>query len=186
MENQICENVFHWLFPADPSIADAQALGAAIVAWYPANLSSVQASSVLFNRIKFTNLTSATAFSFEYTTGLPLAGSLPGAIMPNNVALVVKWTTANRGRSFRGRTYHLGLDETNVGGSSVVAGYATSLTTAYTNYRTLVVVPQPTLVVASFFSNNAPRATATLTPIIGESVETVIDSQRRRLPGRGS
>lgn len=183
---QICENVFHWRYSTDPSQSDATSLAAAIVAWWNASGKTVSTPQVSLQRVKLTNMTTQTGFSFEYTTGLPVGGTVGQPSLPNNCALVIKWTTGNRGRSFRGRTYHMGLDEYNTSNNAVTAAYAGLVATAYANYLALVATPQPTLVVASRFSNNLPRTTALLTPVTGLSVETIVDSQRRRLPGRGS
>jgi len=106
--------------------------------------------------------------------------------VPNNVAVVVKWITANRGRSYRGRTYHLGIPQGSVTGSVLTTGYRTSLVQAYSNFVLLGTTPTWTLSVASRYSNGQPRTNGVITPINALSINPTVDSQRRRLPERGA
>lgn len=121
----------------------------------------------------------------EDATGLPLAGTGGSVQLPNNVTLCIKWTTENRGRSFRGRTYHVGLTESQVTDNEVVAVAMGQFTTAYGALLTDLATAGWPLVIASRYANNQPRITGVATLVTGFSIDPFIDSQRRRLPGRG-
>jgi hypothetical protein len=133
------------------------------------------------------DLTTESGLAIERTTGLPLIGTNASPQLPNNVTVAVKWSTGFAGRSFRGRTYHIGMPENSTVSNQVSAGPLADLNTAY---AALIGVPPATdasmtLVVVSKFHANAPRLAGVTTPILARSINPTIDSQRRRLPERG-
>lgn len=125
----------------------------------------------------------ATAFS-----GVP--GGATGDPLPGNVALVVRASTGRGGRGSSGRIYQGGLTETQVSGNVVSASVAEAIGNAWNSLivRLSETGPVPMVpVVYSRFQNNLPRTTALLRPIVSYGVpDNVVDSQRRRLPGRGT
>jgi hypothetical protein len=107
--------------------------------------------------------------------------------LPNNVTLAVKWLTAIRGRSFRGRTYHIGLTESEVTKNRVNAAFLAALVTQYTGLKNVITDdPIRQMCVLSRFHLGAPREEAICTPINALAIDGTVDSQRRRLPGRGN
>lgn len=184
-DGQFVENVFHAQHAPGYDESDIANLLDVFNGWHDANLDLVQSSAVSLINLIGTDLDSQTGPRVEDSAGLPRAGTAASPSMPNNVSLVVKWTTGNRGKSFRGRTYHIGLREDVVTANRVDAGHIASLVTHYGPILTLLTAAGWTMVVASRYTNNAPRATGIATPITGFSIEPVVDSQRRRLPNRG-
>jgi len=187
-QGQVCENVFNWEYPTPPDPADGAALAAALVGWWAAAVRPLVKADVILQRIKVTNLTSATGFVIDFATGLPLAGTYaPASTLPNNVTVALKWGTASRGRSFRGRTYFIGMPNDKVSTNAVIPAYIVSLAAAYNQLIGLDTGAEDGIFsVVSRFSNNAPRTTAVVTPITGLSINSEVDSQRRRLAGRGA
>lgn len=112
-------------------------------------------------------------------------GALADAMMPNSTTVAVKKATGRAGRSYRGRLYHIGLCENQVLANRIAPVVQTSINAAYAAYIGGYGTISCTWVVASTYSNQAPRAIGVVTPILAVSVDPVIDSQRRRLPGRG-
>lgn len=185
-DSQIVENVHWWLYSTPPSISDMTALGQAIRDWWVAQIKPIQATAVTLNKVKCTDMNTQVSPVVEVTSSLPQSGIGGGDTLPNNCAVVVKWLTANRGKSYRGRTYFYGLQEANVTKNTVSSVHTAQILAAYTALKNLVVTPQPVLVVASFATGNQWRTQALTTGIIDLTVEDTIDSQRRRLPGRGA
>lgn len=186
---QTMENVYHVKLAAGP-FSDSNLIDAAAAfkTWWDTRLKSNVRTEVTLVKILATALDSQTAVGIEYTTGLPIAGTnSSGAPLPNNVTVAIKWLTAARGRSLRGRTYHIGLSSTSVTASEITTAERSVLLTAYGNLFTDLVglTPALTLSVVSYYSNNALRNSALITPIIDVGVDITLDSQRRRLPGRG-
>lgn len=185
-DGQYVENVYHCSNAVSYDESDMANLIDVFRTWWDTDIQPLVTSNLSLVNFIATDLDSQTGPRVEDASGLPLAGSLAGASMPNNVTLVVKWTTGNRGRSFRGRTYHLGLEDGQVTQNTIAATPLANLTTAYNNLIVDVTTAGWTLVVASRYADNAPRAEGITTPITLASIEGTVDSQRRRLPGRGA
>lgn len=121
------------------------------------------------------------------------AGTQVGPMMPNAVALAMSWKTARRGRSFRGRTYHMGLTEQQCVGNQVASAEVTALVTAYNNLRQIggstvgeVALTTWQLVILSYYENYVCRGTPLATDVTSVATDGYIDIQRRRQPGRGN
>lgn len=185
-DGQTVENVFHASNAVSYDETDIADLLDVFRLWGINDALPTMSNTVTLVNLIGTDLDSATGPRIEDATGLPVAGSAVSPSMPNNVSVVVKWTTANRGRSYRGRTYWIGLREDVVAANQIVAAQQTAIVNAATALLADVALAGWALVVASRYTDNAPRAQGITTPITGFSVEPTIDSQRRRLPGRGS
>lgn len=152
------------------------------------------ANVVTLRQVLATDISVAGGLSVIGTTGLPTTGGNNTTGYPNNVTLAVKWGTGLAGRSFRGRTYHIGLVITQVDtNDNVVASELNAIVGAYDALRTALdnaTLGVEMVVVSRYSGVDAnhkpiPRVTGITTPISGVSADPVTDSQRRRLPGRG-
>lgn len=138
-------------------------------------------------RMVGTLLTAIDALSVTLSVNPPAAGGVPDEAMPNNVSYVVSFLTSQRGRSFRGRNYVPGLPQTAVTGNDITPGARTALLSFYETLAAAVVADEWLMVVVSRFSLGQARTTGVTSPIIAfTTYDTVVDSQRRRLPGRGN
>src|ERR671936_761524 len=82
--------------------------------WALAELMPLMSATVGLYAVKAISLASATAPAVEDTAGLPPLGANNNPSLPNNVSLAIKFSTAGRGRSSRGRNYILGITEESV------------------------------------------------------------------------
>ncbi len=183
---QVVENVLH--FKPDETYDFAtmwSQLGSGLKTWWDTNQKAGTPSAVSLLRIKVTDLSSVTGSAIDYTTGLPLAGTSAQTLAPNNVTVAVKLGTALRGRSYRGRIYHVGLNNTMISGSQITSSAATTLAAAYALLATITATNHFHVGVLSRRANLAWRDTAVFTPMNSVSIDLNLDSQRRRLPGRG-
>lgn len=172
---------------ASPLTPDAPGLVAAGVSiWWQATVLPLLSASYQFREVYAVDLTTA---SSPTGTAVPLAaapGGASGDPLPGNVALCVSFRTAARGRSFRGRNFVCGLVEPNVSGNTITTAWAEGIANAYEQ----LLIPDEFVnvpwVVLSRYSNNQPRGTGITTPVTNVLVvDYTVDSQRRRLPGRG-
>lgn len=181
------ENVLHFKFATSPSPNQMTQLAVDLKAWWIANLKPLMSTATILDKILVANLDSVNAQAIEYAVSE--AGSITdatGQLLPQNVTVAVKHVTGFRGRSYRGRTYHPGLCENQTNASTLVSTFRTSLIAAYTALIGYTWTDTGwNWVVASKYSNNAPRTVGVTTPITAVTVDVVTDSQRRRLPGRG-
>ena len=136
------------------------------------------------------SLISVTAHNYNEANGekiyLPVSPAVPGGSaspsLPNNCALVVSHKTALTGRSYQGRTYLAGISESQVTRSYIDSAAAGLMVGVFLALDTDLTTANSALVVASFVSNQAPRAVGVATPVDSFGVSLRMDSQRRRLP----
>lgn len=185
-DTQICENVFHYQKEDPWTIAEMTTLAGAVKGIWYNSFAPLVSQTLELESVKVTDLSEQNAPGIEYTTGLPSTGNIVTAALPNNVTVVVTWLTNSRGRSFRGRTYHMGLVEEQVLQNQVKQTPLQSLATAYGQLLSINMGGfTAVLGIASRQHNGAVRTQGVFTPSIGCRVNSVVDSQRRRLPGRG-
>lgn len=185
-DDQVMENVLHYRSLVTPAVEDMVGLAQRIVEEWDAVIQPLTAPAVTLTMVRVTSLVSDYAPVVEYVTGLPLAGTLAGTAAPNNVTVVVKFTTLARGRSFRGRLYQVGLTSNAFTNNTLQGAYRTSLQAAWATLLDLGTDQDWRLVVASRVSGGVPRTEGVTTLVTGVSVNPTLDSQRRRLPERGA
>lgn len=184
---QKVENTLYFDFGAPPTVTDLQNLGADLLAWYIALMGPLQSSGVALREIYITDLTSATGPTHTETPATLITGGASGEQLPNNVSVAVSFRTALRGRSFRGRNYFVGLVDSQVAHNTLTGAMIAALTNAYNQLPASLGTSGAIWVVVSRFTAGAPRVTGVATPVSAVViVDDTVDSQRRRLPGRGA
>ena len=179
-------NVYH-VQPGVPiTLSELEHWGSVFVSWWDGQIAPNVPSTVSLQTISLVDRSTQFGLGIDYSTGLPLPGGASIPALPNNVTIAIRWGTGLKGRSFRGRTFHIGIGETQVSGNILDPGSLAPLLGAYTQLIDTVDTEGGTLVVASRYQGGAPRTTGVLTPIIGVSIDPTIDSMRKRLPGRGT
>ena len=184
-DNQRLENVIHFQLNTTPNTTNLGALAAAVANWWDADMQPIVNTAVTLVAVKATSLNAQNAPGVEYTLGLPIAGTASGTAAPNSVTAAIKLVTLNRGRSFRGRIFHVGMSVANISGNVLTSGYRANLLSAYNTLTLPASFGGAVLVVASRTENGQPRAVGVATPVTSISVNPTLDSQRRRLPERG-
>jgi len=186
LDFQRVENTLYFEFPAPPAPSDLVNLGDDLLAWYIALMGPLQSAFVSLREIYITDLTSATGPTHSKVPATAVGGSITGAVMASNVSIATSFRTAQRGRSFRGRNYFVGVAGAQVSQNTFLPAFVTSLKNVYDQLPASLPLSGATWVVVSRFTNNAPRTTGIATPVTAVVVvDPTVDSQRRRLPGRG-
>lgn len=162
-------------------------LGNAIISWWTDTAAPLYTNSTSLTEVFLTDLTSATSTAVSVIPDTATAGGLGLEPLPNNCAIAISFRTASRGRSARGRNYIGGLPADNVSNNRVVGSYLDDWISAYTVLQIAIGDEGATMVVVSRRHNKANRVNAVMFPITTFLfVDNVVDSQRRRLPGRGT
>jgi hypothetical protein len=181
-------NVYHFLRPTlgwDPdSLGD---LGEAMLTWENTTAKSIRSNQVTCIGVECRDISAQDSFVVSVAAIPPIAGTAQTPVLPANVSFAISLRTPFAGRSFRGRTYWIGLSEGSVTGDFVQNTQAQQILNAV---RQLVEsVPQPLnaqLAVVSRYANGAPRTVGIATPVTSVVlVDQRVDSQRRRLVGIG-
>lgn len=124
----------------------------------------------------------------EATSTLFAGSSGSGGVqpLPNNVSLCYSLRGGLTGRSHRGRFYTLGMDKSQTAGNTAATAYQGAMLTALTALNDALATEGWNWVIMSRRHNNADRETGLTTYVTSISlVDATLDSQRRRLPGRG-
>lgn len=182
VQGQLCENVYHVQMPTQPDATVMNNIIDELKTWeatYPANS---RGNLTALYEIKCKDLTVADGVGVDRQIVPLITGVDTTQQLPNNVTVAIAWRTGRTGRSYRGRTFHLGLCVNQITGNTLTNPTLTGLVSAYTQLLTTFGPAGGQLVVVSLRHNNAWRAAGVATPITGCTVNGTLDSQRRRLP----
>lgn len=185
---QIVENVVYIKGTEEWNSASLEELvDNAITAW-PNQLGDEISEGVQLSKVRATDVSFEDSFQVEKEPTEPTFGSGGADILPNNVTLATKFLSGHAGRSWRGRVYNIGLYGSQVTGqavSSVTAGNISSNWASFFGYLTDFTDNASGHVVVSYCHDGEWREVAQTTPVTSYVTEVFIDSQRRRLTGRG-
>lgn len=186
LHDQLIENTLYFQ-KTGLGAADPVPLANALLVWWNASYAAPLSSELSLREIYLTDLTRQDAATYTQAapTPHPVGGDLDVAV-PTNCALCVSFRSAARGRSARGRNYVPGLGEASVNQSRVSQTKVDAVKAAYQGLFTALGGLPWTWVIVSRFTAGAPRPAGVVYPVTSVTiVDNVIDSQRRRLPGRG-
>lgn len=178
-------NIFHVSNDTPFDLASLALVSELFKDWWVDNMAGSVASDLQLDMVSAIALDTASSPGVENTIDLPVVGASAAPSLPNNVTFTVKWLTGFRGRSYRGRTYHVGLRASHVTNNVLTPTMVTAFTTVYQALLDDLDSTPYQLVVVSRYADNQPRTTGIMTPVSGFAIEANLDSQRRRLVGRG-
>lgn len=187
-KGQLAMNVLHYKSLDAATADDLEAFAEEMVSQWTTFLRPITHEDASLVAVRATSLDSEFAPGIEYTTGLPLAGSVTGTGLPSNVTVAVRFLTALRGRSYRGRAFQIGMGSTQIvdGDNEISTAYQTALRNAWIGLQSIESDPVFAQCIVSRVSGGEPRVTGVATDVTGVAVDIVLDSQRRRLHGRGA
>lgn len=176
-----------WFGLADsPSVVDIAAVNTALADWWDVSMQPITNAACSLTKITTTDQSSSTAPSGVLTLTPALAGTASGSSIATNVACVIGFKTIGRGRSARGRNYVTGQDVNALSGATAFTStYTNALAAAYVAMHDALATLGYQHVVVSFQLDLVPRSAGFKQLVTGYSVDPLIDSQRRRLAGRG-
>lgn len=186
----IIENVYHVTGSVPFTALTLQGLCNTFDTWDNAATGYKTVRNSLSSLILIRSRALDTASSPVFTFTLPVArqGTAGASLLPGNATFAIKLETGLAGRSFRGRTFIVGMPsaqlQTAPNQNLVQAGYANLCVAALNLLISSITAAVATnkLVVASYRTAGAYRTTAVCTPIINASYANLrVDTQRRRL-----
>jgi hypothetical protein len=186
-QGQYAENVFYF---RDVDGWTADKLGTLnnklFLAWQT-HIRTTQSSALTLTKLKATDVS---VEGGAYNELAPTSGNVGTEAAPPTAlgsTVAIKFATGLSGRSNRGRMFFIGLTEDATNGNLLTTGYGASLAGAYSALFADVLsgTPGAQHVVVSYCHNGAWRTTAVVNDVTAYSADDIIDSQRRRLTGRG-
>lgn len=184
---QQVENTLYFYNPDGVGLAGLIDITDQVGEWWDLHYQPLQGAGVTMIEVYGTDLAAADAPTY---TNLEKEGMTGGAsatpLLPGNATIAVSFRTVGRGRSARGRNYFVGLTEGSVVENTVSSTIVSAIEDAYNALITFVTPPWQ-WVVLSRYHNGAPRVEGLVQPVIAAlCVDPYVDSQRRRLTGRGT
>jgi len=183
---QLVENVYHI---ESPNGVDAQVLSdvlAQMASWASLSLHPLLSQSLVFTGVVVTNLSieGGGQLAFEQVGGLP--GGDVQVSEPGNVSYCISLRTARIGRAYRGRKYIAGMPIDKRTGNTVNAGWAGALVQSFQDLVAVLQTINCFLVVVSRTLDLVERLVPVTETVVSiTTTDLFIDSQRRRLTGRG-
>jgi hypothetical protein len=195
MDNQVVENTM-WFTNSSP--IDESAIHALLLAVrniIEADLMPLLSSTISLVKLIGTLMEVADGLSLVFNTALPISGEASSEQLPSDVSYVITFNTAGRGRASRGRNYMMGIPQDSVLVNTVSSDFRTGLLDFFTTLKAATSEIGWTHVVAHRFSGHTivdgrkvptPLTVGVTKPVTSYSTfDATVDSQRRRLPGRG-
>jgi hypothetical protein len=185
-----CENVFYLFDASDAIFGSPLTVAAAIHTAVVSDLAPATAPEIIYNEIGFEDVRTVPFGGVVLATALtPGTHSYGGSSLPSDVCIAVKKSTATLGRSGRGRWFFpLGNAATLLRPDEIGPAVATLITGALANFQATVeaISGTPQMGIVSYTAAGTPRSAGLFSRITGWSVgDLYVDSQRRRLLGRG-
>ena len=184
---QRVENVIHVEVPGGVDAPTIDDTAITVRDWVEDSYLPLLVTGVTFLGVEAKNLSiEGGGTSFANPTP-PGTGGSAGEGMPGGTAFCISLHTAESGRSHRGRIFAFGLNRSQVSGNQLLVGYAGSFVSALNDLIALLITVDKLLVVVSRIADGVARLEGLTTPITtAVYTDLNIDSQRRRLTGRGS
>lgn len=180
------ESVVGLVIPTNYNVNQFDTLAANVVADWNTIVKPVTHETCALRELYFTDQQSDSGGTYTYSTGLPSPGTFLGNSMSNNCSCAISFRTPFRGRSYRGRNYPPGLPEGYQENNRVLPAWQNAWLQFYAALFGRANDNSTPLGVISRYANKNPRVVGQITPITAILfVDNVVDSQRRRLPGRG-
>lgn len=185
---QQVENTLYFTGNVDWGQSQLEDLGEWLEDWYKDELIAKVSDSLTLVSIICRDLGEADSLVIERSITSGNVGTLTSTGLPGNVTLAIKFNSGFAGRSKRGRNFLLGLVENRVTGNEVISPYLGEFVAAYEALNTHVVNANLAEHVIFSRKNCDPDTSAVgnVYPVTSYGSDGVIDSQRRRLTGRGS
>lgn len=173
-------NTFHVWNPLGWNVDDLPVLAGVFRDWWNTSYKAQQHSNVCLNTVQCRVYDPADPLSYDLFVNPAICGGIStGEPAPASVTLAVSLRTNLAGRRYRGRFYAVGItDAATQPDDRASSSFVTSVGVAGAALITAVLNAGWGLVV--FHRDNN-----TFTNYVTCVVENILDSQRRRLPGRG-
>ena len=171
---------YEWRSAARPTATDLQTFCQSFWTSLGARIMSIMATSYSVLLVEATDRFAVGGAYGSFTPLTNLTGVKSTDALPASVADVISWRTGFAGRSYRGRTYLPGWVDGDANGSTFITAatsLASALATDLLNHHGPVGL-EADLSVASIKK-------LLLTHITGFAIDAFVDSQRKRLIGRG-
>lgn len=187
LDNQEVQNDLYFTSPVGWAQSIQAELAGNVFSWWQAEYQPFQVNVCALKEIYVTPLITQTAETYSFVPTVTQYGAVVDEPEPNNVSFVVKLNTANRGRGSSGRNYTIGVYDSAVSQNTFTDDYVNGIVGGYNNLKNYIDVDTPfTWVHVRRIINKVVLPEGLTYPVQSATfTDKTVDSQRRRLPGRG-
>jgi len=184
---QQIENILYFRLEDNPTPVSMLNLASNLATWFTTGPRSRMSSSLFLREVYAVDLTTETSETATFSVTNDPGGPDATDPLPGSVALCVSFRTSGRGRSSRGRNYLSGWGQDAVSGNAFSPTLASATAEDYEELIGGGPFELPAeWVIVSRISEGLPRASALIQPVTAVVLTDInVDSQRRRLAGRG-
>lgn len=188
LDAQKIENTFYCSSESGVTEESLEAISIVTSAWVEAEYFPQLSNVITLVGVKCTDLTTDTGPTHTRFPASPVAGGVAQPSVPSATAWAVKRLTSARGRSGRGRVFVPAIPETSrVGINGLNISFANAIVTAMEELTLGFASEGFVNAVVTRVHDGLPRAVGIAQPITSWGyTDLILDSQRRRGPGRGS
>jgi len=172
-------NTFHCTKPSAWTVAQMATLANQFVTWWSTQYRNLSWIGISLTQVQVRLYDPSNPLAYDLTLGTPAPGVINTAPDPASATLSVSWRSGLAGRKYRGRFYTVGMVEAQSQDNDTVS--SAYVITAGNIAAALL----SDLLAAGIQLVIFHRVDNTLTPVISSIIENLVDSQRRRLAGRG-
>lgn len=187
--NQVQNNISVWAPGLVWTSEDLTSAASALYDWFGTTVMGNLSNELTLVEVvgKYLGIENGPIGSHVPTT--PAVGGGGDQSSPANVTACLSFRTGLSGRSFRGRNYLAGIEEQDTSGSRFTGALLTGLLEAYNDLPGILTGffnPCQHVVISRYSGGNL-RPEGVTTPVLTYLfVDDAVDSQRRRLIGRGA
>lgn len=179
-------NTFHVSKATPWLISEMSALRSVISAWYSASYKGILPTSVSLTQIQIRKLDPSDPLALDFNVTPAEAGTRGGGAEAANVSVTMSERTNFAGRAYRGRMYVPGVIQTDIASNdTILSGLSAGLAAAISTLISQLIAANFNLAVWHRPLLIAKPLDNTFTNVVAYVIENILDSQRRRLPGRG-
>jgi len=172
-------NTFHVSNPGGWTLASMATLASDVQAWINGSYKTLVSTPVTWYLISVRLYNPANPLAYDLSISPPIAATQAGPAESANVTATLSLRTGLAGRRYRGRLYVAAISENHVAQNDLLtSAYVVLAGTVTQALLTAMNVGTRALTIFHKLSN-------TYTNVNGYAIENIVDSQRRRLPGRG-
>jgi len=186
MASQAAYLTLGFLKPGGINSGDLETLADTVADWLADELAPLQQAGMTWSQVQATDLNTQFSPVAVSASSLPVSGGVSGAALTNQVAMVMSFKTAKRGRSFRGRNYIPSIPPGDIVSTTAWTSAAlTAFKSAYLNMANQIGLQGWTHVILSRQENGVRRTTGVNEPVTDYIPRAAIGTQRRRIIGHG-
>ncbi len=194
MYSQQVENVFHVRISTSPTLSDLNAIVSAINDWATGTYANHMSNDLHWQQLVVTDLNVPGGIQVTHDMTGEGGGVIDARVKTNQDTFAVSFKTGLAGRSFRGRVYVLAVPSGyyNTANTLDPLNAAAYVTMFNTLKEDLATATYPLGVLSRYNKDAVPtpphkRTEGLLTDVVTvTAADNIVDSQRRRLPGRGT